>query len=103
MPPLRTPLAATSGNRQKGYELSPYTRGQIVDARLLGVKPANIVVGLKETLATVKYTISIDPKRKNGASQPRKPRGKSYTDTDLRHIIRFVRKNPKVTYVDIKE
>ena len=71
MPPQRSPLGQASGNRQPSYKLSPYSRGQIVSASLLGVKPAQIAKGLKEHLATIQYTIKIDKLRNEGRSQAR--------------------------------
>ena len=102
MPPQRTPLRPTSGNRQKGDELSPYERGRIIGALESGAKPRAVARRVKASLSTIKYTLKSQKKRVEGASQPRKPRGKSYTDTDVRHLLRFVRSTPKATYAETK-
>jgi hypothetical protein len=51
--------------------------------------------------STVQYTLRQDELRNNGQSLPRKPRGKSYTDSEERLLLRHVRLNPKDTYKQV--
>jgi len=103
MPPIRTPLGAISGNRLPGYEISPYMRGKVMGQASKGATPTQIAADLKLTRSAVRYTISIDPLRNEGISQPRAARKKSYTNAEERLIIRHVRLNPKDTYKQVKE
>ena len=102
MPPRRTPLGLSSGNRLPGHELSPYTRGQIIGYRKSGAAPMEIALGLNERVTTVRYTLNNDEIRNEGESQARVARGKSYTVNDIRHILRFIRAEPKATYDEVK-
>ncbi|KAG4427249.1 hypothetical protein IFR05_017268 [Cadophora sp. M221] len=102
MPPQRTPLAATSGNRGKGYELSLYLRGQILGQARRYTNPYEIARDLKLNFSTIKYTIKQEPLCDDGKSLPRKPRGKSYTvAAEERKLLRHVRLHPKDTYQEV--
>ena len=101
MPPQRTPLGVISGNRFKGCELSPYIRGQITGARLIGRSFSTIAKALKVDRSTVRYTTLQAPQRVDGQSIPRKPRQKSYTEHDVRSVLRYVRLHPKHTYAQV--
>jgi hypothetical protein len=57
MPPQRTPLRETSGNRKDGKHLTPYQRGLVVEESRSGAKQANIAKDLFLLPATVWYTI----------------------------------------------
>jgi hypothetical protein len=102
MPPQRYPLGLSSGNRLPSHELSPYTRGQIIGYHKAGAAPLEIALSLNEQPRTILTTIHKESLRNEGESQPRTPRGKSYTDTDVRHILRVVRAEPKSTYAQVK-
>jgi hypothetical protein len=43
MPPVRTILGETSGNRVRGKDLTPYKRGLVIRAHSFGVKEATII------------------------------------------------------------
>jgi Transposase/DDE superfamily endonuclease len=101
MPPQRTPLGSISGNRPKGSEISPYMRGQIKGQADCGASHSSIAKDLKVLKSTVQYTLRQDELRNNGQSLPRKPRGKSYTDSEERLLLRHVRLNPKDTYKQV--
>jgi hypothetical protein len=101
MPPIRTPLRSISGNRPKGSEISPYMRGQVKGQARRGVLQLDIAKDLKLTPSTVQYTLQQDPLRNDGHSLPRKPRKKTYNDTDERRLIRHVHLNPKDTYKQV--
>ena len=102
MPPQRTPLGLSSGNRLPGHELSPYTRGQIIAYRKAGFAPLEIALCVNESPSTVKYTISVDALRNNGETQVHAPRGKSYTVNNVCYILCFVQAEPKATYAQVK-
>ena len=101
MPPLRTPLRSISGNRPKRSEISPYMRSQVIGKASEGADPTSIAKDLKLTRSTVNYTLQQDELRNDGHSLPRKPRKKSYTNTDERRILRHVRLNPKDIYQQV--
>jgi hypothetical protein len=98
MPPQRNPLGSISGNRQKNQWISPYMRGKVMGCVLKGATPAEIAMGLNLERGTVRYTIAMDPLRHEGHSLPKDPRRKSYSLTDERYILRYVRLHPKDTY-----
>ena len=102
MPPIRTPLGRVSGNSRRGPDLTPVQRAKIIGAAEHGISPSQIATtyGLKYT--TIQSTIQLDPERDNCNSQPRSGRPKSYTDRDVRIVLRFVRKHPKATYTEVK-
>jgi transposase len=102
MPPQRSPLGPISGNRLLGAHLSPYARGVIAGKASAGAKPSEIAAELKLEYSTVYRTIQLDLARHEGASLPRTPRKKSYTEADERILLRHVRLNPKDTYAMIK-
>jgi transposase len=102
MPPQRSPLGPISGNRLLGAHLSPYARGVIAGKASAGAKPSEIAAELELEYSTVYRTIQLDLTRHEGASLPRTPRKKSYTEADERILLRHVRLNPKDTYAKIK-
>jgi hypothetical protein len=60
MPP-RTPLRPISGNSNKGKELSPYIRGQIIALSNIGLGQHAISRQLEIPRTTVRYTIEKNP------------------------------------------
>ena len=101
MPPQRTLLGSISGNRPKGSEISPYMRGQIKGQADCGASHSSIAKDLKVLKSTVQYTFRQDELRNNGQSLLRKLRGKSYTDSEERLLLRYVRLNLKDTYKQV--
>ena len=99
---LRTPLGLITLNRIRKKQLSLYTKGKIIGARLFSVKPADIVRIFEIPDQTVHDTIN------NAISRPyrtplQKPgRPVLYTDRDERLILRFVRTHRKTKYTVIK-
>jgi hypothetical protein len=76
-------------------------RGQIKGQANRGASHALIAKDLKVLKSTIQYTLQQDELRNNGQSLPRKPRGKSYTDSEERLLLRHVRLNPKDTYKQV--
>src|SRR5947209_15880559 len=103
MPPIRTPLGALSSNITNRKELTPYERGKVVAYIDAGLTPTQVATTLKLPRTTIRQTVSLDPLRNNGASQPRTGRPKSYTMAEERLILRHVRLHPKDTYKDVKK
>jgi hypothetical protein len=101
MPPLCTPLGSISGNRPAHSRLTPYMRGQVAGQAFKGAKPCQIAKDLNLVKSTVRYTLQQDPLRNEGASLPRTPRKKSYTDAQERLCVRHCRLNPKDTYQQV--
>ena len=102
MPPQRTPLRSLLGNSIRGPNLTPYQRGKIAGAREAGDTPASISRCQNVPVSTIRYTLKLDKQRVEGVDLRRKPRGKSYSDIDSRHILRSVRNTPKATYAEVK-
>jgi len=70
-------------------------------AKLMGGSHSAIARSLKLPLSTVRYTTSQASQRIDGHSVPRKPRPKSYTEHDVRSILRYVRLYLKHTYAQV--
>ncbi|KAF4637308.1 hypothetical protein G7Y89_g776 [Cudoniella acicularis] len=101
MPPQRTPLRSISSNSLPRTHLTPSTRGIIIGKKSEGAHAAQIARDLKLDVATVKYTIAKASLRNENCSIPHAPRRKSYTDTDERHLLRYVRLHPEDTYAQV--
>jgi hypothetical protein len=95
MPPQRSPLGPISGNRLLGAHLSPYARVVIAGKASTGTKPSEIAAELNLEYSIVYRTIQLDLARYKGASLPRIPRKKSYTEADERILLCHVRLYPK--------
>ena len=58
MPPMRTPLRQTDGNRRpKNHELTPYERGKIEGAAMGGLPHSAIGALIKRGKSTVTATL----------------------------------------------
>ena len=101
MPPQRTPLGSISGNRPKGSEISPYIRGQIKGQANRSASHSSIAKDLKVLKSTVQYTLRQDELRNNGQSLLQKLRGKSYTDSEERLLLRYICLNLKDIYKQV--
>jgi argininosuccinate synthase len=101
MPPTRTPLGIISGNCLPGGHLSSNTRQFVYRGFIFSGSPAEIATTLNLDKKTVRHSIKLALLRNNGASLPRKSRNKSYTLSQVCHILRHVRVNPKDSYKTI--
>ena len=99
MPPIRTPLAQVSGNSHRGPDLTPIQRAKIIGAADHRASPAQIAATYGVKYGTVRSTIRLDLERNDCNSQPRIGRPKLCTDREERIILRYVRLNPKHTYI----
>ena len=102
MAKLRHPLREISGNIPKRRELTPYERGQVIGAAKCGVKPNAISTELSLSRWTVRTTLSREPLRKDGASQPQSGRPRTYSERDERLLLRVVHQFPKFTYAQLR-
>ncbi|CAG8962255.1 hypothetical protein HYFRA_00005309 [Hymenoscyphus fraxineus] len=101
MPPIRTPLRNITLPRAHNYELTPYQRGQVVGMTYKGAKSTEIESVLDITRGAVRNTLSLELFRHDGETLPRIGRPKEYSESDVRHVLRHVRKYPKDTYVQV--
>jgi transposase len=101
MPP-RTPLRATSGNIGKRKELSPYLRGKILGQHETGRSAHTISQALGIPRRTVRDTISKKGTQIEGTSKERSGRPRILTERDIRHIFQMVKKEPFITYRQLK-
>jgi hypothetical protein len=98
----RTPLGPITPNIIRKKQLSPYTKGKIIGARLWGAKPADIARMFAIPDQTVRDTIKKATCRPHGTPLPKPGRPVEYTDRDERLILRYVRLHPKSKYAVIK-
>lgn len=94
----RTPLSSTTGNRQRGPELSPYQRGLIIGATIGGMSPREIEDEMQLSRGAIRTTIAMDETRSEGVSCPRSGRPRIYTDRDDRMMLRHLRFYPKAKF-----
>ena len=99
----RTPLREINGNSTKRKELSPYLRGQIIGKAISGISKHQISQELQIPRSTVICTIQRENALLEGKSSPQSGRPKSYTERDMRHILTIIKRNPFVTYREIRE
>lgn len=99
----RRPLSEKSVNITSRKELSPFLRGQIIGKHQSGCNPTQISRDLQIPRSTVNGTINRISHQINGKSSPRPGRPKAYTERDKRHIIQIIKRDPFITYQEIRE
>jgi transposase len=97
----RTPLAPLDLNRIRNKELSPWLRGSIQTWASIGLGTAEIARKTFLTPETVKSTLRLNQQRHEGTTVPRSGRPSKLSRRDRRTLLRYVRKNPKLTYEQI--
>ena len=104
MPPQRTPLYDTDGNRRyRGSELSPYQRGLIVGAHRAGNSPKEIEDELGYSRGAIRRTLESIHIRDEGHTLPRSGTPLKYTSRARRRILQCLRSHPKMTYKQRRE
>ena len=98
----RTPLTLISSNVRRRKELSPHQRGIIEGLTLGGSSAAEISMTQNDPIQTVHTTLRRAQVREIGKTLPRQDRPKKASDADTRHILRIVRKNPAITYHQLR-
>ena len=71
MPPQRRPLFPTDGNRPRGPETDPYTRGKITGLHIAGLTQRTIMWHTDASRKAVRGSIALEILNTNGASLPR--------------------------------
>ena len=99
----RTPLGPRDLNRQYNKELTSYLRGSIATWSAVGLRPHAIKAKTFITPSIVKSTLLREPLRIEGKTRHRSGRPSILYPTDKRHILRIIRRNPKISYKDIIE
>jgi transposase len=98
----RTPLRPIDPNRGRGKELSPYIQGQISAYTAENVLYVEIARRLRIHESTIRSTLKLDSKRCNRESRSRSRRPKALSPRDERHIIMEIKKDPFLTFQDIR-
>jgi hypothetical protein len=99
----RTPLGPRDLSRQYNKELTPYLRGSITTWSAVGLGPHAIAAKTFTTPSTVKSTLLREPLRIEGKTRSRSGRPPILSSIDKCHILRIIRRNPKLFYKDITE
>ena len=104
MPPQRTPLCDTDGNRRyRGSELSPYQRGLIVGVRRAGNSPKEIEDELGYSRGAIRRTLESIHIRDEGYTLLYSSTPLKYISRAHRHILQCLRSHPKMTYKQRRE
>ena len=98
----RTPLAAIDHNLNRRKEHSSTKRAGIVAAAAFGGSISEIATHFDVPPTTVKGILKRAPLQPDFASHARCGRPKSYTPYDERQILRIVRREPKITYAQLR-
>jgi transposase len=98
----RTPLQAIDHNINRRHEYSSNIRAGICAAQAFGGSLGEISIHFKVPKSTVKGILKRAPTQPDFESHARSGRPKVYTRYDERHILRIVRRNPKITYAQLK-
>jgi hypothetical protein len=102
MPTPRRILGVLDGNIKKRKELTPKKRGAIVGTRLYSVPATKVANILKVPITTVYSTVKADLLRDEGNTRKRTGRPIKYTDREVRALVRYIRRNPKDTYQQVR-
>ncbi len=97
----RTPLAPLDLNRIRNQELSPWLRGSIQTWAAVGLGNAEIARKTFLTPATVQSTLQRNSQRHKGTTLSRSGRPSKLSRRDRRTLLRYVRKNPKLSYEQV--
>ena len=98
MTPQRTPLTPVSGNRPRGPDISPFSRGRIAGLHIAGISQRKIMGMTDASRKGVRGSIALEILNTNGASLPRPGRPIIYNPRDKRSMLRCLRLEPKLTF-----
>lgn len=101
-PQTLAPPVEENASVPKRKELTPYMRGKIVGAAAAGASIASLAQEFNLSRSTIRVTLSRDSLRTDGESRARTGRPKSYTDRDVRNLIRHVQTHPTDTYAQMR-
>jgi IS30 family transposase len=102
MPTLRVPLASIDPNRSLKKELTPWQRSEIQTYHKVGLTNEHIGRLTFCTPGTVATTLHLNTLRIDGKTRPRPGRPIILSTWDRRLILRIIRRNPKLTYAQLK-
>jgi hypothetical protein len=103
MPPQRRPLAPVDGNRPRGPETDPYTRGKIAGLHIAGLTQRAIMQSTLASRKAVRGSIALEILNTNSASLPRPGRPIIYDPRDKGSMLRCLRLEPKLTFDQRRE
>ena len=98
----RTPLSSISGNHARHHQYTPYQKGLICGAIGGGLTPSRIEKQYRVPESFVRYILFTHKFQRTGISNPRSDRLKVLTTREQRHIIRIARRDPRITYKNLK-
>lgn len=99
MPPQRTPLRDTNGNRRfRGPELSPYQRGEVAGLRKANKTYREIGEETGLSRPAIRHTLASIQVHNNGLSLPRSGAPVKYDSRSRRRMLLCLRNHPKMTY-----
>jgi transposase len=98
----KNPLTPIDPNRRRNTELSPYQRGLLVCQQLAGRSIRQIAGAVRLPPTTVQYTLEKNTQRHDGNSIPRSGRPPVLSPSDSRRILTLIKRDPFVTYHDIR-
>jgi transposase len=101
--PRRRVLVDIPPNIQRGKELSDATKERLIGRAAAGQTGGQIAAIEQLPESTVYHAIQRIQKRQTTANAVRSGRPKDYTTRDKRAVIRAVRKDPKLTYKDLRK
>ena len=97
----RTPLTPLDLNRIRNQEISPWLRGSIQTWAATGLGAAEIARKTFLTPTTVKSTLLRNSQRHEGTTLSRSGRPSKLSCHDRRTLLKYVCKNPKLTYKQV--
>jgi transposase len=100
---IRAPLSSISGNRRRHSEHTPYQRGLAAGAITYGARPCQLQKNFGISRHTTRTIVDNVLVRHNGESKLRSGRPKKLSIRDERHVLRIVRRDPKITYKNLAE
>ena len=98
----RTPLSSISGNHRRHHQYTLYQKGLICEAIDGELTPSRIEKQYRIPENSVRYVLSTHKSQPTGVSNPRSDKPKVLTTREQRHIIRIARRDPKITYKNLK-
>ena len=95
---LRIPLASISLNRRRNTQYTPFQKGIIIGAIGGGLTSSRIQKQYRVLESSVRYILQNHLNDDDDEAKPRSDAPKKLRIRDKRHIIRIVRRNPKIIY-----
>ena len=97
------PLTPISGNQGRRSELSVYTKGQISGLAKADFTSTQIHRDLNVPRFTIQSFLNRLVTTQTEENKPRSDRSKKLSPRDERFLLRYVRANPKTTWLQLKK